>query len=214
MMCWRAERSISAIWCRWMKHKQRKTHPQAKRSLRGVPFDFVACTSWMSRRKSIQLSWMKSCSSTSSCSVRQKQKTSKRYAPMPLRPLLHGYSRHMGSTTMHSWHGKASRMLLHGSANRRSPHPFGSFSIVLKRKRILPLTITKIHLNGKRITRHEADLSASWRAFLGCCNLLILKYLCNPSHSHGKLLDRRFVPLVVPMQNAVEDTEKQQDLYL
>ena len=111
----------------------------------------------------------------------------------------------MGSTTMRSWHGKASRMLLHGSANRRSPHPFGSFSIVLKRKRILPLTITEIHLNGKRITRHEAAFSASWRAFLGCSNLLILKYLCNPGHSHGKLLDRRFVPLVVPMQNAVED---------
>ena len=165
MMCWRAGRSISAIWCRWMKHKQRKTHPQAKRSLRGVPFDFVACTSWMSRRKSIQLSWMKSCSSTSSCRVRQKQTTSKRYAPMPLRQPLHGCSRHMGSSTMHSWHGKASRILLHGSANRRSLYPFGSFSIVLKRRCILPLTITKIHLNGKRITRHEADFSASWRAF-------------------------------------------------
>ncbi len=43
-------------------------------------------------------------------------------------------------------------MLLRGLANRRSLHPFGSFSTALKRKLILPLTITKIHLNDKRIT--------------------------------------------------------------
>ncbi len=32
-----------------------------------------ACTSWMSRRKGIRLSWMKPCTSTNSCRVRQKQ---------------------------------------------------------------------------------------------------------------------------------------------
>lgn len=36
-------------------------------------------------------------------------------------------------------------------------------------------------------------------------NLLILQRLRYLSHSPGKLPDRRFVPLVVPMQNAVED---------
>ena len=111
----------------------------------------------MSRRKSIQLSWMKPCSNTSSCRVRQKQKTSKSYAPMPLQQPLQDCSRHMGSTTMRSWHGKVSRMLLHGSANRHSLHPFGSFSRALKRKRIPALPIIKIHLNGKRITRHEVE---------------------------------------------------------
>ena len=151
------------------------------------------------------MSWMGHCSSTSSCRVRQRKQTSKRSTPMLLLRRLHDCSRHMGSTTVRSWYGKASRMLLHGSAKQHSPHPFGSFSSMLKRKRLLPLTITKIHLNGKRITRHEADFSASWRAFLDCCNLLISKYRCNPSHSYGKLLDRHLIPLIVQMQNAVED---------
>ena len=124
---------------------------------------------------------------------------------MPLRQPLQDCSRHMGSATMRSWHGKASRMLPHGLVNQRSPHPFGSFSSVLKRKRILPPIIKMIHPNDKRITRHEADFSASWRAFLDCCNLLISKYRCNPSHSYGKLLDRHLIPLIVQMQNAVED---------
>ena len=97
---------------------------------------------------------MKPFSSTSSCRVRQKQKTSKRYAPMPLRQPLQDCSRYMGSSTMHRWHGKASRMLLHSSENQRSMHPFGSFSIVLKRKRILPQSTLKIHPNDKTITRH------------------------------------------------------------
>ncbi|MBQ3156432.1 MAG: hypothetical protein IJB81_05835 [Clostridia bacterium] len=42
---------------------------------------------------------------------------------------------------------EASRMLLHGSANRHNLHPFGSYSSVLKRKRILPPHIRKIHPN-------------------------------------------------------------------
>jgi len=57
-------------------------------------------------------------------------------------------------------------MLLHGSANQRSLHPFGSVFIVPKGKHILPPSTIKINLNDKRITRHEADLSASWRAYL------------------------------------------------
>ena len=76
---------------------------------------------------------------------------------------------------------------------------------MLKRKCILPPIIKMIHPNDKRITRHEADFSASWRAFLDCCNLLISKYRCDPSHSYGKLLDRHLIPLIVQMQNAVED---------
>ena len=105
-------------------------------------------------RKSIRLNWMKPFSSTSNCKVRQKQKTSKGYAWMPLRQPLQDCSRYMGSSTMHRWHGKASRMLLHGSENQRGLHPFGSFSIVLKRKRILPQSTLKIHPNDKTITRH------------------------------------------------------------
>ena len=98
-------------------------------------------------RKSIRLNWMKPFSSTSNCKVRQKQKTNKRYATMPLPQPLQDCRSHMGSTTMRSWHGKASRMLLHGSANRRSPHPFGSFSSVQKRKRIPSPRTRKIHPN-------------------------------------------------------------------
>ena len=145
------------------------------------------------------------CSSTSSCRVRQRKQTSKRSTPMQLLRRLHDCSRHTGSITMHNWHGKVSRMLPHGLAKQHSPHPFGSYSSVLKRKRILPPIIKMIHPNDKRITRHEADFSASWRAFLDCCNLLISKYRCNPSHSYGKLLDRHLIPLIVQMQNAVED---------
>lgn len=42
---------------------------------------------------------------------------------------------------------------------------FRSFSFMLKRELILHPTITKIHLNNKRITRNETDLSTSLRAF-------------------------------------------------
>ena len=77
-----------------------------------------------------------------------------KYAPMPLRQPLQDCSRYMGSSTMHRWHGKTSRMLLHSSENQRSMHPFGSFSIVLKRKRILPQSTLKIHPNDKTITHH------------------------------------------------------------
>ena len=44
--------------------------------------------------------------------------------------------------------------LVHFLVNQRSLHPFGSFSSVQKRKRILPQSTLKIHPNDKTITRH------------------------------------------------------------